>query len=203
MITNIFAAVFAAGYLGVTLWLCRGFRFTAKSLCIGALGIGMTCLLASIMIPLPTGAAITCGSWIPLMLISLVYDYKLAMISGWVCGIMAIFLLPGWAPVHWAQFFLEHMIAFSAMGYAGVFGARKRFRVLWGVALAIAIRFLAQVLSGVIFFSQNAWDGWGAWAYSLGYHFSCKIPESIVTVTALMALPLPRLSKYAQGGNLR
>ena len=66
--------------------------------------------------------------------------------------------------------------------------------------LAVVIRFIAQVLSGVIFFSQNAWDGWGAWAYSLGYHISCKVPETILCLVVLLALPLKRLSKYAKGG---
>ena len=74
MITNVIYAVFTAAYLGVTLWLCRKFRFNARSLAVGALAIAMTLIMASIMIPLPTGSAITCGSWIPLMLIALCYD---------------------------------------------------------------------------------------------------------------------------------
>ena len=202
MITNILSAIFTVAYLLATIWICRDFRFSVKSLSVGALGIAMTMLLASIMIPLPTGSAITCGSWIPLMLIALVYDYRLSMISGWICGVLAIFLIPGWAPVHWAQFFLEHLIAFSALGYAGIFGIEKRSQLIAGISLAVVIRFIAQVLSGVIFFSQNAWSGWGAWAYSLGYHFSSKIPETILTAAVLFALPLKRLSKYAKGGLL-
>ena len=199
MMTNVISAVFTAAYLGITVWLCRKFRFNARSLAVGALAIAMTLILASIMIPLPTGSAITCGSWIPLMLIALCYDYRLAMISGWLCGILSIAVLPGWAPVHWAQFFLEHLIAFSAMGYAGVFGFQKRSRILCGIALAVSIRFIAQVLSGVIFFSQNAPAGWGAWFYSLSYHISCKVPETIVTTLVLLTLPLRRLSAAAKG----
>ena len=201
MMTGTIATVFAVGYFAVTLYLCRNFKFNTKAICIGALGVGMTILLASIMIPLPTGAAVSCGSWIPLMLIAIVYDYRLSMISGFACGVLALFLLPGWAPVHWAQIILEHMIAFSCLGYAGLFGNKKRSRILWGIALAILLRSIAQVLSGVIFFSQNAWVGWGAWGYSIGYHISCKVPETIVTVAVLMALPLQHLAKTLKGGN--
>ena len=200
MTTAICAALFAAGYLAVTLWLCRGLKLNTRSLCLGALSCAMTLLLANIMIPLPTGSAITCGSWIPLMVVSLVYDHRLAMVSGLVCGVLAIFLLPGWAPVHWAQFFLEHLIAFSALGYAGILGSDRRIKVVLGALLAILLRFTAQVLSGVIFFSDNAWDGWGAWAYSLGYHISAKVPESILTILILLALPLPLLKRTAKGG---
>ena len=200
MITNVFAIIFTVCYMAFSIYLCRNFKFSTKALCLGALAIALTCLLGSIMIPLPTGAAVSCGSWIPLMLVAIVYDYRLAIISGWITGLLALFIMPGWAPVHWAQIPLEHMISFSALGYAGIFGGEKRSKIIWGIVIAIALRSLAQVLSGVIFFSQNAWDGWGAWAYSLGYHVSCKVPESIVTISVLMVLPLKRLSKYAKGG---
>ena len=68
--------------------------------------------------------------------------------------------------------------------------------------LAILLRFMGQMLSGVIFFSQNAWDGWGAWGYSITYHLSCKIPEGIATTAILLALPLNTI-KNAIGGSRR
>ena len=71
MITNLIAAVFAVGYLGTTGWLCRGFRFTVRALCLGAIAIAATCVLSLIYIPLPTGASITAGSWLPLILLAL------------------------------------------------------------------------------------------------------------------------------------
>ena len=199
MITSTVAILFAVGYLLATVWLCRGIRLTARDLCLGGIVCAMTLVLATIRIPLPTGAAITCGSWIPLMLLALVYDSRLAFVSGWVCGILAMVLLPAWQPVHWAQIFVEHLVAFSCLGYAGVFGSDKKWKVLAGGLLAILLRFVGQVLSGVIFFSQNAWDGWSAWGYSLTYHLSCKIPEGILTLVILMILPLNTLKKAAKG----
>ena len=199
MISPVVVTVFTVCYLAVTLWLCRGLKLNAKSLAMGGLVCAITLILASIMLPLPTGAAITCGSWIPLMLLALVYDSRLAFVSGWVCGILAMVLLPAWQPVHWAQIFVEHLVAFSCLGYAGVFGSDKKWKVLAGGLLAILLRFVGQVLSGVIFFSQNAWDGWGAWGYSLTYHLSSKLPEGIVSLAILMLLPLGALKKAAKG----
>jgi hypothetical protein len=46
-----------------------------------------------------------------------------------------------------------------------------------------------------LFFSQNAWDGWCAWAYSLTYHLTSKIPEGIATAAVLMLLPVGRYPK--------
>lgn len=199
MTSQIIAAVFTIAYLGVTAWLCRGLKLNARNLAMGGLACALTLILSSIMIPLPTGAAITCGSWIPLMLLAVVCDDRLAFVSGWVCGILAIVLLPAWQPVHWAQIFVEHLVAFSCLGYAGVFGSDKKWKVLAGALLAILLRFIGQVLSGVIFFSQNAWDGWGAWGYSLTYHLSSKIPEGALTLAILMLLPLNTLKKAAKG----
>ena len=108
--------------------------------------------------------------------------------------------IPAWAPVHWAQIPVEHLVAFSALGYAGVFGSDKKWKVLCGVLLAILLRFMGQMLSGVVFFSQNAWDGWGAWGYSITYHLSCKIPEGTATTLIMLALPLNTIKK-AIGGN--
>ena len=200
MISPVIVAVFTLTYLAVTLWLCRGLKLDAKALALGGLACALTLVLESIYIPLPTGSVITCGSWIPLMLIALVYDYRLAMVSGWVCGVLSILLLPAWQPVHWAQIFVEHLVCFSCLGYAGIFDGHTRRQVLLGSLLAIFIKFWGHVFSGVIFFSQNAWDGWGAWGYSLTYHLSSKIPAGILTIAVLLVLPLQTLRKAAKGG---
>lgn len=200
MITNIVAAAFAVCYLGTTLFLCRGFRFNTRSMCYGALVIAMTLVLSCIYIPLPTGASITLGSWLPLMILALVYDYRLSMLAGLFCGMLAPFLLPGWSLVHWAQYFLEYMAIFSCMGYAGVFGHDKKSRIILGGSLAVLLRIAAQVLSGVIFFGQYAWAGWGAWGYSLVFHLTAKIPEGILSILILLALPLGYLARLVKKG---
>ena len=111
MISPIITAVFAIVYLLTTIWLCRGVKLDARGLCLGGVICALTLVLASIRIPLPTGSNITCGSWIPLMLLALVYDYKLAMLTGWVCGILVMILIPGWQAVHWAQIFVQQRLA--------------------------------------------------------------------------------------------
>lgn len=200
MMTLTVTTVFTVGYLLVTLWLCRGLRLDAKALSLGGITCAITLILAAFYIPLPTGSAITPGSMIPLMLLALVYDYRLSFVTGWVCGILALFLLPAWQPVHWAQIFVEHMVAFSCLGYAGIFGSDRRWKVLAGILLAILLRFTGQVLSGVVFFSQNAWDGWGAWGYSLVYHISSKVPEGLATAAILSLLPLQTLKNAVKAG---
>lgn len=190
MISAVITAVFAVVYLLVTVMLCRRLKLNTRALCLGGVICALTLVLATIRIPLPTGSNITCGSWIPLMLLSLVYDYRLSMLTGWVCGILAMILIPGWQAVHWAQIFVQQLVCFSCLGYAGVFGSDKRWKAICGMALAVFIRCCGHVLSGVIFYSQNAWDGWGAWGYSLAYNLSSRLPEGILSILIVSLLPL-------------
>ena len=90
MTSPILVAVFTVAYLAVTVWLCRGLKLNARNLAMGGLACALTLILGSIMIPLPTGASITCGSWIPLMLLAVVCDSRLTFVSGWVCGILPL-----------------------------------------------------------------------------------------------------------------
>ena len=185
MISPIVTGIFTVGYLAVTLWLCRGVRLDARSLALG----GITCALTLVL-----------ASMLPLMLLAVVYDYRLAFLTGWITGILALFLIPTWQPVHWAQIFVEHLVCFSCLGYAGIFGGGQKRSILLGMALAIFLKFTGHVLSGVVFFSQNAWDGWGAWAYSLTYHLTSKVPEGIATGAILLALPVTLFKKMGKAG---
>lgn len=202
MISAVITAVFAVVYLLATGMLCRGLKLNTRALCLGGVICALTLVLATIRIPLPTGSNITCGSWIPLMLLALVYDYRLSMLTGWVCGILAMILIPGWQAVHWAQIFVQQLVCFSCLGYAGVFGSDKRWKAVCGMALAVFIRCVGHVLSGVIFYSQNAWDGWGAWGYSLAYNLSSRLPEGILSILIVSLLPLKlmRRTMCKEGG---
>ena len=114
------------------------------------LGISLLGELMAMLIPLPVPG---CIYGLILMLLALVYDEKLAMVTGWVCGILAMLLIPGWQAVHWAQIFVQQLVCFSCLGYAGVFGADKKWKMLWGMVLAVVLRCCGHVLSGVIFYS--------------------------------------------------
>lgn len=190
--------VFAVLYYGVTVFLLRGVRLDTKGLCISGIMVALTLLLDSIRFPLPTGASISLFSPVPLVLLAVLVDMRLAFLSGWACGILALFLIPAWQPVHWGQPFVEHLVCFSCLGYAGVFGSEKRWTILCGIVLAFLIKITGHLLSGVLFFSQNAWEGWGAWGYSLSYNLSQNIPLCVLSGVIVMALPLKSLRQVIE-----
>lgn len=192
MIQLLIFLVFIVLYYGSTAFLIRKAAFTTRNLCICSICIAMTLVLEFIQIPLPTGNTISLCSSIPLMLLAIVLDYRLAIVSGWVCGILAMFFIPAWQIIHIGQPFAEHLVCFSCLGFAGIFGQEKRWKLLCGIGLASCIQFFGHVLSGVLFFSQNAWNGFGAWGYSLIYNIS-QLPVCILSGVLLTALPLKHL----------
>lgn len=186
---------FTVAYYIVTVFMVRHVKFSTRDISLCAVVVAMTLILQSIRFPLPTGATICLCSPVPLMLLAIVRDYRLSIISGWLCGLLALLLIPGWQLVHWGQFFVEHMICFSCLGYTGIFGTDKRWKIVCGMVLASCLKIAAHLLSGVVFFAQNAWDGWGAWGYSWAYNLSQNVPLCILSAVIVLLLPLNTLKK--------
>lgn len=182
--------IFCLGYYSVTIFMLRGLTLQVKDICVAGLIIAITVVLDSIRIPIPTGATWSLCAPVPLMLMALVWDKRLAIVAGWVCGVLVIFTSAAWQPIHWAQIFVEHMICFSCLGYTGIFGASSKTRVFLGLMVASILKTIAHILSGAIFFSQYAWDGWGAWGYSLVYNLSQNVPLLLLCSAIVWVLPL-------------
>lgn len=190
---NIIVISFVLIYYSITLFLLRNAKFSTHNLCICGIFTAMTLVLESIQIPLPTGTTIPLCSPVPLILLAVLIDYQLAIFSGIICGFIAMLMIPGWQPVHWSQFFIEHIICFSCFGYAGIWGINKKYKLAIGVILSFCLKSIGHILSGVIFFSQNTWDGWNIWTYSIAYNFSQNIPLCILSGIVILSLPLKTL----------
>ncbi len=191
-------ALFTLAYLGVSAYLCRGYRPQTRDLALGGIACALTVVLSLLRIPLPTGASFAVGATIPLMLVGLLRDYRLGILSGWVAAVACLILVPAWAPVHWGQVFSEHLVCLSSLGYAGIWG-RTGLKKWGGVALALALNWTGHFLSGVVFFGAYAWAGWSPWGYSLVYNLSQCAAESLLAVVALALLPLNTLAQAMQG----
>ena len=92
MTAPIITAIFSISYFVVTLWMVRRVKLDARSICYAGVICALTVVLAGIRIPLPTSSNITCGSWLPLMILALVVDARLAILATWVCGMRCHFL---------------------------------------------------------------------------------------------------------------
>ena len=138
---------------------------------------------------MPQGGSVTAASMLPLMLFAYVYGMGPGMLVGAVYGVMQFIIEPIFLSV--PQMLLDYPIAFALVGLAGMFSQseNRALGLTVGVVLGSVGRFIAAVLSGVVFFAEYAGDQ-NPWVYSIGYNASYMLPECIICVVLALAVGL-------------
>ena len=165
-------------------------NWSAKMLSFAALSIALSFVLSCIRLyRMPQGGSVTPASMLPLMLFSAAFGVGPGLLAGLVYGILQ-YLQGGWFLNVW-QFALDYLLAFAALGLAGL--ARK-LPEKWGLycAMLIAVigRALSATLAGIMF-----WDT--APVASLVYNGTYLIPEVVICMilAAIIAKPVMRIMK--------
>lgn len=176
-----------------------------------AIMIALASVLSVItLFQLPQGGTITPASMVPIILISLKYDVKWALITSVVyAGIQM--LLGFYAPPtpNFINFvlviLLDYVVAFGVIGLAGTIGRvfKKPFvQIIFGSAVVIALRLLCHFTSGILIWSSYAPAGQPVWLYSLIYNGSYMLGELIVSIIAVAVLS-PFIMKYIKKSPLK
>ncbi len=131
--------------------------------------IGLAAVLEAIstFIPflhMPQGGSVSLGM-LPIFIIAFRYGLKDGLIAGFIFGIFNYLLSPYF--VHWSQVLLDYGVAYTVIGFAGVFkdGLKIDKRFVNGILLGGFLRYVAHGLSGMIFYAEYAGDE-GAFVYS-------------------------------------
>lgn len=164
--------------------------WNTKMMAMGAVCIALSSVLSMIKIwKMPQGGSITAASMLPLMLFSYVYGMGPGCLVGALYGVLQFIIEPYFLSV--PQMLLDYPIAFGMMGLAGLFSKmdNENLGLTVGVVLASVGRFVAAVLSGVIFFAEYAGDQ-NPWVYSIVYNGSYMLPECIICVILCLAVGL-------------
>lgn len=141
---------------------------------------------------LPQGGSVTFASLLPVMLFAYVYGPKKGVMVGAVYGVLQAIQDP-WI-IHPAQFLLDYPIAFSMVGFAGVFGNIKaldkvpQVKFTLGAILVGVLRFFCHVLSGVYAFGAYAVEkGYSNfWIYSTAYNSFVFVDLVLVIVAGAL-----------------
>ena len=150
-------------------------RWNTKQLVVAALCIALSFVLSYIKIyELPNGGSITPASMLPILLFAYIYGPVKGFLVAFAYSLLQ--MTQGMYIVHWAQFLLDYVFAFTVLGAAGFF--RKSF--LSGILAGGLLRYLCAFLSGVIFFAEYAPEGQSAFVYSLLYNASYMVPEILI-----------------------
>lgn len=167
-----------------------------------ALSVGLAAVLSVWKITLPWNIA---GGSISLVMLPI---FVLAIRRGLWPGILAgavfgaiDYMIEPWF-VHPIQVLLDYGVAYAGCGLAGLGSTRVLTLLRRGertaalstaaglVLLGGTARFVASVISGVVFFASYAPEGQPVLAYSLGYNASYLLPSLLVTgVLVLLIVP--------------
>ncbi len=165
--------------------------WNTKMMAMGAVCIALSSVLSMIKIwKMPQGGSITAASMLPLMLFSYVYGMGPGCLVGALYGVLQFIIEPYFLSL--PQMLLDYPIAFGMMGLAGLFSKMDNEKSggadggcgAWSVG-----RFVAAVLSGVVFFAEYAGDQ-NPWVYSIVYNGSYMLPECIICVVLALAVGL-------------
>ena len=140
----------------------------------------------------PYGGAVTLGSMIPIMLISIKYRFGWSLIAALAYSLIQM-MTGFWAPpieefLYYAlMILLDYVIAFGVLCLAGpIYNSLKkkippRIGLIIAVIVCFSLRFLCHFTSGIIIWGVYAPEGQAAWLYSLLYNGGYMLFECIIS----------------------
>lgn len=171
-----------------------------RTLVYGALSLTLSFVLSYFkLFSMPFGGSITLVSMLPLV----AYACYFGPVAGFTAGLAysVLQIIQGAWVVHWLQFILDYLVAFTILGVAGFF-PRK---VPLGMAVAGVLRLLTSTISGAVFFAEGGLDYGIAnpWVYSFLYNgltigvdtVLCVIVSLIPAIKSLFDRTLGRSGK--------
>ena len=152
---------------------------------------------------LPFGGSITLVSMLPICLFSIKHGVLRGLGVSFLFALFQFFQgiqegLFGWgltAGMLTVCILLDYLLAYTVIGFAGVFRKKGLSGWIAGTVLALVLRFICHFLSGVYVFASTGkiWDGLdfvaeNKYIYSLFYNGAYMLPEIVLTVLAAVIL---------------
>lgn len=135
---------------------------------------------------------------IPIFIVAFRWGIKGGLLSGLLWGLLKIAFGGIILTLH--QGFVEYGLAFTVLGFAGVFSVplQQAIRegkmklgfmyVMFGVLLGASLRYLAHVYAGIVFWGEFTPDGWPVVTWSVVYNGSYMLPSFILCTIAVFFL---------------
>ena len=169
----------------------KGSKVTVKQLAYCAVCIALGTVLSMVkMIDFPTGGSATLFSMLVICLPGYWFGLGTGVLTGVAYGLLQLLIGP--YVIHPVQLIMDYLLAFGALGLSGVF-ANSKWGLQKGYVLAVLGRYFFVVLSGYIFFSEYAWEGWGGFSYSLVYNGIYIFTEMAITLVILFLPPVRKV----------
>ena len=183
----------------------RASRTRVRMLCEGALLVAAAQILSYVkFLELPNGGSLT-PAMFPVLLFAVRWGWKDGLLGGLVLGILQ-FMFDGGFALGWQSILGDYLLAFTALGLAGVFRGR-RWGIFAGTVLGCAGRFLVHYVVGATIWAEYMPEEFlsmtmtSPWLYSLLYHGVYMLPNMVLALVigALLYRPMGR---YLTGADI-
>ena len=159
-------------------------QWTAKTVAFAALSIALSFVLSCFrLFRMPQGGSVTPGSMLPIMLFAAAYGVGPGVVVGVAYGALQ-YLQGGWFLNVW-QFLLDYLLAYGALGLAGL---AKRLPKTWGlyaaIIIAAVVRAVSATLAGYMFWDTALWA-------SLVYNGTYLIPDTLICIVLALLVAKP------------
>ena len=180
-----------------------------RTLCECAILLALAVVLSYIKFDvLPFGGSITLFSMLPICLIAIKYGMAWGLGSAFCLSWFQILQggVFGWgltAPMLIGSLLLDYIVAYTVLGFAGIFRKKGYAGILCGVVLVCVLRFVVHFLAGIILWANlEEFMAFGqSWInrpvlYSICYNGVYMLPETILTVGgAAILFKIPQIKK--------
>ena len=166
-------------------------QFSVKALTGAAILIALATVTSLIKVfSFPFGGSITLCSMLFIAYVGFAYSYKVAFTASIAYGLLQFVIKPEfYTPL---QVIIDYLFAFGGMGVSGFFcfipqksEKENHRRLITGFLLAIFVRWVFSTISGYVFWSEYAWEGWNPFIYSMTYNGIYIFSEGILTIIVL------------------
>ena len=191
-------------------------KYDAKRIAFAGVCVASSFVLALIKFkPVQYGGSITLASFVPVLIFAYVYGAANGFAVGLIHGLLNFVESPYILTP--ATFILDYLLAFASIGIMGFFGKMRRkenaaLPLILGCVSVFSLRFLSHLLSGMIFFMQDAvwvslpnWAMHNAFVYSLIYQCVYIPADAFIATMVLLFLAksgvLDKLTKLMRSKN--
>ncbi|MFI3325321.1 MAG: energy-coupled thiamine transporter ThiT [Clostridia bacterium] len=147
---------------------------------------------------MPMGGSVTLLSMLPIALVSITYGLKWGFTCSFLYSLIQLGFgisidgVLGWGltpVVLIACFVFDYLLAFTAIGLAGLFRKKGVVGICAGIFIALAIRFASHWVSGAFLFAEWMPEQWSSpYLYSIVYNGAYMLPEIIFTMIGAVLL---------------
>jgi len=178
---------------------------TTRTLCEGAIMVAMAVVLNFFKFDLFAQGGSMNLLFIPLMVFALRRGPVWGMGAGLVFGVLKA-IIGGGIAYGWQSIIGDYLIAFTLLGFAGLFHGKKNGFV-WGTVVACALRFLAHYVAGATIWAEYMpADYFGMtmttpWFYSALYNGSYMILSFVLTLVVGLLLQRNKAVRSLMNGD--